>query len=112
MIDKAKGRFLSILALTGALALAASPADAVTRKERNTVIGAGVGALAGAVLTDGDIVGTLGGAAAGGVLGNVLTDDDRRGRPHYHRGHRDKRPARYERRQGRYDRDDPRRYRY
>ena len=80
------------MAIVGLLALAvAGPASAVTRKERNTVIGAGVGALAGAVLTEGNVLATLGGAAAGGVLGNIITEDRReyrsRGRDRGHHGH-------------------------
>ncbi len=47
-------------------------------KQRNTAIGAGVGAVGGAVLTGGDALGTLGGAAIGGVIGNVTTDNHRR----------------------------------
>ena len=39
-------------------------------RDRNTAIGAGVGALGGAVLTDGSTLGTLGGAALGGIIGH------------------------------------------
>ena len=46
-----------------------------TPRQRNTAIGAGVGAAGGAVLTDGSALGTLGGAAVGGVVGNVITKD-------------------------------------
>ena len=49
-----------------------------TPKERNTAIGAGVGAAGGAVLTNGSALGTLGGAAVGGVIGNVATPDHHR----------------------------------
>ncbi len=45
------------------------------RKTSNTLMGAGLGAAAGAVVTGGDPLYTLGGAAAGGLLGNVLTED-------------------------------------
>lgn len=50
------------------------------KKRRNTLIGVGLGAVGGALLTNGDVWGTVGGAAAGGVIGNVLTKDrhDRR----------------------------------
>ncbi|QBY54668.1 glycine zipper 2TM domain-containing protein [Cupriavidus oxalaticus] len=58
-------------------ALATGCAD-MTPKQRNTVIGAGVGAAGGAALTHGSAAGTLGGAALGGVVGNVMTDDHRR----------------------------------
>ncbi len=45
-----------------------------SRETTNTAIGAGAGALGGALLSDGDGWATLGGAVAGGVIGNVLTD--------------------------------------
>ncbi len=41
-----------------------------SKRDRNTAIGAGAGALGGAVLTDGSTLGTLGGAAVGGVIGH------------------------------------------
>ncbi len=39
-------------------------------RDRNTIIGAGVGAVAGSVLTGGSSVGTVGGAAVGGYIGH------------------------------------------
>ncbi|HWZ49758.1 MAG TPA: glycine zipper 2TM domain-containing protein [Herbaspirillum sp.] len=39
---------------------------------RDTAIGAGVGAVGGAILTNGSGVGTVGGAAVGGVIGNQI----------------------------------------
>jgi osmotically inducible lipoprotein OsmB len=39
-------------------------------QQRNTAIGAGVGAVGGAVLTGGSPVGTVGGAALGGLIGH------------------------------------------
>ncbi|MFI8416297.1 glycine zipper 2TM domain-containing protein [Serratia sp. NPDC078593] len=42
----------------------------MSHRERNTAVGAGIGALGGAVLTDGSTLGTLGGAALGGVIGH------------------------------------------
>ncbi|MCS4265509.1 uncharacterized protein YcfJ [Serratia sp. BIGb0163] len=42
----------------------------MSHRDRNTAIGAGVGALGGAVLTDGSTLGTLGGAALGGIIGH------------------------------------------
>lgn len=43
----------------------------MTRQERNTAIGAGVGAAGAAVLGAGTL-GTLGGAAIGGVVGHEI----------------------------------------
>ncbi|MFC4819067.1 hypothetical protein [Dokdonella ginsengisoli] len=68
-----------LLAVLFAL-LMADGAVARDNKKRNTLIGVGLGAVGGALLTNGDVWGTVGGAAAGGVIGNVLTKDrhDRR----------------------------------
>lgn len=73
------------LALAGVLALSAASPALAGDKGRNAVIGLGVGALAGAVLSEGDPWVTAGTAAAGGVLGHVLTDDDRRDRKRHKR---------------------------
>lgn len=39
---------------------------------QDTALGAGVGAVGGAVLTGGSALGVVGGAAVGGVVGNQL----------------------------------------
>lgn len=44
----------------------------MTAQEKNTAIGAGVGAVGGAVLTGGSAVGTVGGAAVGGIIGHEI----------------------------------------
>lgn len=44
----------------------------MTAQEKNTAIGAGVGAVGGAILTGGSAVGTVGGAAVGGVIGHEV----------------------------------------
>lgn len=85
------------LAIAGVMALGlASTAMAASNKTTNTLLGAGLGAAVGAVLSEGDPLMTLGGAAAGGVLGNVLTEDRRYSDRHwrgddrrYYRGGRD-----------------------
>lgn len=61
---------LSAVAIAALLGLAAC-AD-MTRQDKNTAIGAGVGAVGGAVLTGGSTAGTLGGAAVGGVIGHEV----------------------------------------
>jgi osmotically inducible lipoprotein OsmB len=55
-----------------ALMLASSLAacGSMTTREKDTVIGAGLGGAAGAALTGGDVAGTVGGAVVGGVIGN------------------------------------------
>jgi osmotically inducible lipoprotein OsmB len=52
------------------LALALGACADMTREQKDTAIGAGVGGVAGSVLTNGSTTGTLGGAAIGGVIGN------------------------------------------
>lgn len=44
----------------------------LSTRDRNTITGAGVGAVAGSILTGGSSVGTLGGAAVGGYIGNQV----------------------------------------
>lgn len=80
-------QWLTRFALVGALALTATGTAMASDRGNNTLLGAGLGAAAGAIFSQGDPLATLGGAAAGGVLGNVLTEDRRsnnwRGDRHY-----------------------------
>ncbi|MDT3670552.1 MAG: glycine zipper 2TM domain-containing protein [Aromatoleum sp.] len=46
--------------------------DGMSSREKSAVIGAGVGGAAGAVATDGGVLGTVGGAAVGGVIGDQV----------------------------------------
>lgn len=86
-------RSLARIVMIGVTAFAIAGCATHSRKHNNTLIGAGLGAATGAVLTQGDPLYTLGGAAAGGVLGNILTEEKRsyrsrsdRGRSHAARG--------------------------
>ncbi len=45
----------------------------MSAQDKNTAIGAGVGAVGGAVLTGGSAAGTVGGAAVGGVIGHEVS---------------------------------------
>jgi osmotically inducible lipoprotein OsmB len=56
------------LALIGNLAACSD----MSPQTRNTAIGAGVGGVAGSVLTNGSTLGTVGGAAVGGVVGHSV----------------------------------------
>ncbi|MGY6029679.1 osmotically-inducible lipoprotein OsmB [Phytobacter sp. AG2a] len=60
----------AMLAIT--LAMSLSACGHWSKRDRNTAIGAGAGALGGAVLTDGSTLGTLGGAAVGGIVGHQV----------------------------------------
>ncbi|MER0215731.1 MAG: glycine zipper 2TM domain-containing protein [Nitrosomonas sp.] len=50
----------------------------MSAQDRNTAIGAGVGAVGGAALTGGSALGTVGGAAVGGVVGHEIGDKKNR----------------------------------
>jgi osmotically inducible lipoprotein OsmB len=50
--------------------------DSMSRQDKHTAIGAGAGAVGGAVLTHGSAAGTLGGAAVGGVIGHEVNKHD------------------------------------
>ncbi|ROP62331.1 osmotically inducible lipoprotein OsmB [Enterobacter sp. BIGb0383] len=60
----------ALLAVT--LAMSLSACSNWSKRDRNTAIGAGAGALGGAVLTNGSGLGTLGGAAVGGIIGHQV----------------------------------------
>jgi osmotically inducible lipoprotein OsmB len=57
---------------TAAVILSLSACSGMSTRDKNTAIGAGVGAAAGAVLTNGSALGTVGGAAVGGIIGNQI----------------------------------------
>jgi len=59
-------------AVLAATVLGLSACSDMTPRQRNTVVGAGAGAVAGSVLTGGSGVGTVGGAAVGGYIGNKV----------------------------------------
>jgi len=73
----------SLVVLTVLIGL--SGCNGMTRRDQNTVAGAGIGGVAGAILTNGSAIGTVGGAAVGGVIGNQI-GGDRSERRHGHRG--------------------------
>ncbi|TNV22638.1 osmotically-inducible lipoprotein OsmB [Buttiauxella sp. B2] len=60
-----------VLALTVAMSLSAC--SNWSTRDRNTAIGAGAGAVGGAVLTNGSALGTVGGAAVGGIIGHQVS---------------------------------------
>lgn len=54
------------------VALSLSACGSMSTRDRDTVIGAGLGAAGGAALTNGSVGGTVGGAVVGGVIGNQV----------------------------------------
>ncbi|WP_207884557.1 glycine zipper 2TM domain-containing protein [Pseudomonas sp. 30_B] len=62
----------TLSALVVALLASLAGCPTMSTQGRDTAIGAGVGAVGGAVLTGGSTAGTLGGAAIGGIVGHEL----------------------------------------
>lgn len=68
---KTNHKFTMSAVAVAMLAILGGCAD-MSQRDKNTAIGAGVGAVGGAVLTGGSAVGTVGGAAVGGVIGHEI----------------------------------------
>ena len=64
-------KLISLFAVLAA-SLALGGCANLSHHDRNVISGAGIGAVAGAVLTGGSAVGTVGGAAVGGVIGSTI----------------------------------------
>jgi osmotically inducible lipoprotein OsmB len=60
-------------AITAAMLLGLGGCAGMSTQDQNTAIGAGIGAVGGAILTGGSAVGTVGGAAVGGVIGHEVS---------------------------------------
>jgi osmotically inducible lipoprotein OsmB len=65
----------AVSAVTAAVLLGLGGCGEMTTRQRDTAIGAGVGAVGGNVLTSGSTAGTIGGAAVGGIIGNQVGKD-------------------------------------
>ncbi|WP_076591406.1 glycine zipper 2TM domain-containing protein [Herminiimonas arsenitoxidans] len=63
--------------MAAAVLLSAVGCEGMSRRDKNMAVGAGVGAVGGAVLTGGSALGTVGGAAVGGVIGNEVGKGNR-----------------------------------
>lgn len=66
---KTTKRFVSIAAAVLMMS-SLGACGGMSHQGKSTAVGAGVGAVGGAVLTGGSALGTLGGAAVGGVVGH------------------------------------------
>ncbi len=44
----------------------------MSTQDKNTAVGAGIGAIGGAIITGGSTGGTIGGAAVGGIIGHEV----------------------------------------
>lgn len=63
---------IAATALVLAAVLGLGGCAGMSTHDKNVAGGAGIGAVAGAVLTGGSPVGTVGGAVVGGVIGNEV----------------------------------------
>lgn len=63
---------LAVKMAVAALLIGLTGCAGMSQQEKNTAIGAGIGAVGGSVLTGGSAVGTVGGAAVGGVIGHEI----------------------------------------
>jgi len=68
-------RRLGGIALTVTCLLTLGACAGMSQQDKSTAVGAGVGAVGGAVLTGGGALGTVGGAAVGGVIGHEVGKD-------------------------------------
>ena len=68
----------SVTSASLAILIGLSGCAGMSQQDQNTAVGAGIGGVAGAVLTDGSPIGTVGGAVVGGVIGNQVNTNDNR----------------------------------
>lgn len=63
---------LALVTLGCAMLLGLGACAGMSSQDKNTAIGAGAGAVGGAILTGGSAIGTVGGAAVGGLIGHEV----------------------------------------
>jgi len=61
------------LGAAAALLIGLAGCSGMSTQDQSTAVGAGVGAVGGAILTGGSAVGTVGGAAVGGIIGHEVS---------------------------------------
>ena len=71
-----KAKPLTLGALVVSVAALAG-CSGMSTQQRDTAIGAGIGGVAGSVLTGGSTAGAIGGAAVGGVIGHETSKGKR-----------------------------------
>lgn len=62
----------ALSAVAAAMLLGLGACAGMSAQDKSTAVGAGVGAVGGAVLTGGSAAGTVGGAAVGGIIGHEV----------------------------------------
>ena len=68
---------ISVMALAMGTLVGLVACGSMSNRDQSTAVGAGIGAVGGAILTGGSAIGTVGGAAVGGVIGNQVGKDKR-----------------------------------
>jgi osmotically inducible lipoprotein OsmB len=63
----------AVSAFVAAVVLGLAGCAGMSTQDRNTAVGAGIGAVGGAALTGGSAIGTVGGAAVGGIIGHEVS---------------------------------------
>ena len=63
---------LAVNTVVATMLIGLAGCSGMSSRDKSTAIGAGIGAVGGAVLTGGSAVGTVGGAAVGGVIGHEI----------------------------------------
>jgi len=63
----------AVSAFVAAVVLGLAGCAGMSTQDKNTAVGAGIGAVGGAVLTGGSAIGTVGGAAVGGIIGHEVS---------------------------------------
>nr|CBX80770.1 Osmotically-inducible lipoprotein B precursor [Erwinia amylovora ATCC BAA-2158] len=63
---------ISVAMLVATLVVSLSACSNWSKRDRYTAIGAGAGAVAGSILSNGSGWGTVGGAAVGGLIGHQV----------------------------------------
>jgi osmotically inducible lipoprotein OsmB len=67
----------AVSTVVAVMMLGAAGCSDMSTRDKDTAVGVGAGAVAGAVLTHGSPVGVIGGAAVGGLIGNQVGKDKR-----------------------------------
>lgn len=65
-------KYLFIPTITFITLISLGGCSGMSEQGESTAVGAGIGAVGGAVLTGGSALGTIGGAAVGGVVGHEV----------------------------------------
>ena len=66
---------ITFTAVAAAMLVSLGACAGMSGQDKSTAVGAGAGAVGGAILTGGSPIGTVGGAVVGGVIGHEVGKD-------------------------------------